>query len=148
MDNALDVRPYHIKDLDQLMDAWEGANALAHPFLSEAYVAQLRRDIPALYLPNADTWVADLDGRVVGFLALIGNEVGAIFLQPDFHARGIGRALMDKAQELHGELEVEVFKENSIGREFYDNYGFVLLEEKCHEPTGDQVLRLSFTPTK
>jgi len=39
---------------------------------------------------------------VEGLIALMGNEVGAIFLQPDFH----GKAMMDKAQELRCDLEV------------------------------------------
>ena len=52
---------------------------------------------------------------------------------------------MDKAQALHGDLEVEVFKENSIGCAFYFRYGFELLKETLHEPTGQQLLRLGFT---
>ena len=51
-------------------------------------------------------------------------------------------------EELHGDLEVEVFKENSIGRNFYSHYGFEHLEEKVHEPTGQQVLRLKLTANK
>ncbi len=72
----------------------------------------------------------------------------AIFLQPKFHGKGAGKLLMDKAQELHGDLEVEVFKENLIGRKFYSQYGFEILEEKLHKPTGQQVLRLKFTDNK
>ena len=49
---------------------------------------------------------------------------------------------MDKANELHSSLEVEVFKANTIGRKFYSSYGFELLEEKHHEPTGQPLLRL------
>jgi hypothetical protein len=49
------------------------------------------------------------------------------------------------AIEIHGDLEVEVFKENAIGRKFYSRYGFSLVEEKLHEPTGQQILRLKFT---
>ena len=55
---------------------------------------------------------------------------------------------MDKAQELHGDLEVEVFKNNTIGRKFYAQYGFEQLEEKLHEPTVQQLLRLRFTANK
>lgn len=75
----------------------------------------------------------------------MGNEVGAIFLQPACHAVGAGRALMDKAQSLHRALEVEVFKANSIGRKFYAQYGFKSVNESFHEPTGEQVLRLTFS---
>lgn len=55
---------------------------------------------------------------------------------------------MDKAQELHGNLEVEVFNENAIGRKFYSNYGFNLIAEKNHEEIGNQLLRLKFTANK
>ena len=51
---------------------------------------------------------------------------------------------MDKANELHSSLEVEVFKANAIGRKFYSKYGFELLEEKHHESTGQPLLRLRF----
>ena len=108
----------------------------------------MRKNVRDIYLPNTDTWVAEIDNEVKGFIALMGNEVGAIFLQPDCHGKGIGKALMDKAQDLHGNLEVEVFKVNSIGRNFYSKYGFELMEEKLHEPTGQQVLRLKFIAKK
>ncbi len=78
----------------------------------------------------------------------MGNEVGAIFLEPEFHGQGAGKALMGKAQEIHGDLEVEVFRENAIGRRFYTRYGFEQMDEKLHEPTGQQVLRLKFTANK
>ena len=139
------IRQYEDSDLESVLSAWENASKLAHPFLSEEFLAQERKNIPEIYLPNADTWVAEVEGEVVGFVALIGNEVGAIFLQPQHHGKGVGKALMDKAQELHGNLEVEVFRDNKIGRAFYSRYGFELLAEKVHEPTGQQLLRLKFT---
>ncbi len=49
---------------------------------------------------------------------------------------------MDKAKELRGELVVEVFKANSIGRAFYAKYGFESVAEKVHEQTGFELLRL------
>ena len=136
---------YKESDLDEVLSSWETATRLAHPFMTDDFIAQERKNVAEIYIPNTDTWVAEMNGEVKGFIALMGNEVGAIFLQPDCHGKGIGRALMDKAQALHGVLEVEVFKENAIGRKFYSKYGFRLLEEKFHEPTGQSVLRLKFT---
>jgi putative acetyltransferase len=138
------IRPYQETDLDDLMATWEAASALAHPFLSEAFQAQVRRDIPKVYLPMAETWVAEQGDRVVGFLALIGHEVGALFVQPSHHGQGLGRALMDTARGQRTRLEVEVFEDNAIGRAFYDRYGFTPLSESIHEPTGCAVLRLEF----
>ncbi len=113
------IRKYNDKDLTEILSAWESASEVAHPFLSQGFLDQERRNIPELYLPNADTWVAEHDGHDVGFIALIGNEVGAIFVSTQFHGKGVGRALMNKAREIRGELVVEVFRKNKIGRNFY-----------------------------
>jgi len=142
------IRNYHDKDLEAVLSSWEAATRLAHPFMTDEFIAQERINVAEIYMPNTDTWVIEINNNVEGFIALMGNEVGAIFLQPQFHGKGAGKALMNKAQELHGDLEVEVFKENSIGRNFYSNYGFEQIEEKLHEPTGQQVLRLKFTANK
>lgn len=71
--------------------------------------------------------------------------MGAIFVEPEYHGVGVGTALMNKAQALHGDLEVEVFAANAIGRQFYGRYGFELLHETMHEETGNKLLRLKFT---
>jgi putative acetyltransferase len=144
----VNIRQYKNSDLEAVLSSWEIATRLAHPFMTDEFIAQERINVAEIYMPNTDTWVIELDGEVKGFIALMGNEVGAIFLLPECHGIGAGKALMDKAQELHGDIEVEVFKENSIGRKFYSRYGFTQLEEKLHEPTGQQVLRLKFTANK
>jgi putative acetyltransferase len=144
----MNIRPYKNSDLEAVLSSWETATRLAHPFMTDEFIAQERINVAEVYMPITDTWVVDIDGNIEGFIALMGNEVGAIFLQPKYHGKGAGKALMDKAQELHGDLEVEVFKDNSIGRKFYSHYGFEQLEEKLHEPTGQQVLRLKFTANK
>lgn len=138
------IRQYRESDLAGILSSWENASKIAHPFLEEEFLEQERYNIPNMYLPNADTWVAEVNDIVVGFMALIGNEVGAIFVEPDFQGKGLGKSLMDKAKAIHGALEVEVFKENHIGRKFYSVYGFEQIEEKTHEQTGNKLLRLRF----
>ena len=139
------IRQYEGQDLQDLLTTWAAASEIAHPFLTEDFLAAERENIPNLYLPNAETWVYEADGRVVGFVDLIGNEVGAIFVHPNHQRMGIGKRLMDKAKELRGELEVEVFVKNAIGRAFYAKYGFTPIQEKVHDQTGFDLLRLRFT---
>ena len=141
------IRQYQPEDLRDVLIVWERASSLAHPFLTESFIEQERLNIPNLYLPNADTWVVLKENNVIGFIALIGNEVGAIFVDPECHGLGMGKALMDHAHSLHPTLELSVFKENKIGRKFYDRYGFTLFEESEYEPTGDMVLRLVYKAT-
>jgi putative acetyltransferase len=139
------IRQYKETDLQAVLDSWEIATRSVHKFMSDEFITQGLKDIEKVYLPITDTWVVEFDAEVKGFIALMGNEVGALFLQPDYHGEGAGRALMDKAQSLHPTLEVEVFKVNLTGRKFYAKYGFDFLKETLHEPTGQQVLRLKFT---
>ena len=136
------IREYEDKDLGQLLDAWYSASQVAHPFLDEDFFEQERKDIAALYLPNAETWVYELDGVVIGFIALIGNEVGAIFVDSKFHGQGVGRALMDKARSIRDVLELDVFEDNLVGRRFYEKYGLSRVDEHVHEETGFVQLRL------
>ncbi len=136
------IRAYQPEDCDDVVNVWAQASALAHPFLSEEFLALERHNIPHVYLPNADTWVWVADQKVVGFISLLGNEVGAIFVDPKFHRSGIGRALMARAKALRGALEVEVFERNLQGRAFYSSLGFELMHKKVHDQTGFEVMRL------
>lgn len=139
------IRAYQDNDLNEVLEVWYQASLLAHPFLDETFLSQERENIAKVYMPLAETWVYLRHGHLVGFISLIGHEVGAIFVDPTVHGEGIGRALMDHARALREELEVEVFKANRIGRRFYDRYGFSLEREHVHEQTGQPVLRLQLT---
>ena len=141
------IRKYEARDLEALLNVWAAASAVAHPFLSEEDLQLQRRNIPEVYLPKAETWVWEADGLVVGFIALLGAEVGALFVDPRFHRAGIGRALMDWARALRGELEVEVFTANTLGRAFYASYGFTLIRRTIHESAGLELMRLRLAPT-
>ena len=69
--------------------------------LSE-YRAQLEGHPDAVHLPpaqvaNGQVTVAELDGRVVGFAAVVGGELDGLFVEPALWGQGIGRALADSA---------------------------------------------------
>ena len=49
----------------------------------------------------------------------------ALFLAPEFLRRGGGRRLVRHAQELRGELTVDVNEQNPAARQFYEACGFV-----------------------
>jgi len=140
------IRRFEPEDTDAVVEAWRRASALAHPFLDPEFVAEEERRTREVYLPNAETWVAEFDGRPVGFVALVDDEIGGLFLDPAFHGQGLGRALVDKAVELRGAVRVEVFSANVIGRRFYTAYGFVGDEEYLHEETGQMLLCQRFDP--
>jgi putative acetyltransferase len=141
------IRPYDPKDRDALLTVWAESAAVAHPFWTPAKFEQERRDIVTRYLPIAETYVCDRAGAVVGFISLLGNEVGGIFVAPHCHGQGIGRALMDWARDTRDHLELDVLEANEIGRRFYAAYGFRVVGARMDEATGGQVLRLRLPPS-
>jgi putative acetyltransferase len=139
------IRKYQPADCEDVLRVWAEASAVAHPFVSGEFLELERHNIPNVYLPNAETWVWVADEQAIGFISLLGNEVGAIFVDPKFHRAGIGRALMDRARALRGALEVEVFERNLRGRAFYTKLGFQPMHQKLHDQTGFEVVRLRLT---
>ena len=137
------IRQYQPGDTDALVALWRRANALAHPFLKKAFVAQVAQDMRDVYLPNAETWVSVRDAAPIGFIALIGSDIGGLFVDPDHHGHGHGRALADHGAALHGPLRVEVFAQNTLGRRFYDRYGFVETGRYQHAPSGEMTLQMA-----
>lgn len=139
------IRPYQDTDLNKLLEAWYSASLVGHPFLDEAFFQQERKNIREIFLPKAETWVYEQDGTVVGFISLLGNEVGAIFVDANFHGKGVGRALMDHAKGLRDFLELTVFQDNQVGRDFYEKCGFRQVDELLHDETGYWQLKLKLT---
>jgi putative acetyltransferase len=137
------IRDYKTNDTDVLIDIWEKANALAHPFLARDFVAFVKDAMRTTFLPNAQTWVIEEHGTPIGFIAMMGNEIGGLFLDPDHHGQGHGRAMVDHVVGLKGPLRVEVFKDNKVGRPFYERYGFEFVEEYLHDQSGAITFRLS-----
>ena len=136
------IRKYRLNDKDRLVAIWRSASALAHPFLDGAFMDREEIALRTQYLTAAEIWVCEVDGLAVGFVALIGEEIGGLFLEPVCHGRGLGRAMVDFTLALRGRLDVEVFERNAIGRRFYRRCGFVEMARSVHQDTGETVIRM------
>ncbi|KJS25820.1 MAG: hypothetical protein VR75_09540 [Hyphomonadaceae bacterium BRH_c29] len=140
------IRPYTDHDTDAVVSIWRAASELAHPFLSVPFLDAEAENVRNVYPKFAEIWMLEDDGKPIGFIALLGAEVGAIFLQPEHHGKGHGRAMMDFAVSKKGAVTLDVFKANATGRAFYDRYGFQQVGEYVHEASGQATLKLAFTP--
>lgn len=138
------IRKHKEQDLEQIIDVWYQSSTLAHPFLSSSFVEKVKSDMTNIYIPNSETWVYEIDNLIVGFISMLDNEIGGLFVLPNNHSKGIGTKLVDFIKREHTVLEVEVFEKNLIGRAFYDKYGFKRIKKYNHKESGSEVLRLKF----
>lgn len=94
------------------------------------YRDQLMANPDAVHLPpaqiaNGQVIVAELDGQIAGFAAVVGGELDGLFVEPDLWGRGIGRVLIDAATHEARDrgLALTVIAAPSA-RRFYESCGF------------------------
>ena len=133
---ALEIRPFRPEERDELLDVWEAANRVGHPFFDEAELLARRRRLIEVYLPASESWVAWGEGRIVGGIGLDGAFVGGLFVDPAHHRCGIGRRLLDHATALKGPLALEVYVANPAARRFYDRCGFIAVDRREVDDDG------------
>jgi ribosomal protein S18 acetylase RimI-like enzyme len=78
--------------------------------------------------------VAELDGRVVGYVAVTGNHIESLYIMPDAQGHGVGRALLAAAeQRLSGPVTLRCLTANGRARSLYERCGFaVTRQEEVH----------------
>ena len=136
------IRKYNEIEIPTLVGIWEQASTMAHPFLDNEFTQMVKKAMTEMYLPNSDTWVYVESNKIIGFISMIENEIGGLFVSPKHHSKGIGTSLVNHIKQYHKELEVEVFELNEVGKPFYEKYGFKVFKEYIHEGSNQKVLRM------
>lgn len=131
------IRAYEAStDLETLSAIWFAASLLAHPFIGEERLREQRVLIETKYLPEAETFVACRAGAPVGFVSLLDNFIGGLFVAPGQQGHGIGRTLVAHALKLKGELLLEVYTGNAQALRFYEALGFEELSRRAQDDEG------------
>ncbi|HIU17255.1 MAG TPA: acetyltransferase [Candidatus Avidesulfovibrio excrementigallinarum] len=111
-------------DYEHLVDIWERAVRATHTFLAEGDITALRAEIPA-YFPHVALWVLDDGERPAGFMGMDGRHIAMLFVDPHWHRRGMGTALISFAVHRYGlPLTVDVNEQNPAAHAFYLRQGF------------------------
>ena len=110
------------EELEELQRRASLANPIDRPHL-EAHPDAIH--LPPAQIANGQVFVAELDGRVAGFAAVVGGELDGLFVEPELWGQGIGRALADKAthEARNRGLALSVIA-NPAARGFYERCGF------------------------
>lgn len=132
------VRAFQPQDLQAVLDIWLTASIKAHDFIPESFWKEQLAAMAEIYLPAAQVFVYEEEGRVTGFSALYDNILAALFVYPDCQGKGQGKSLLQHAIT-HSEqpLSLGVYKANQPSVGFYRSQGFVIREERVCQHTGE-----------
>ncbi|KRA80378.1 acetyltransferase [Altererythrobacter sp. Root672] len=112
-------------DVSRALEIWRDATDATHEFLTPEH----RVEIDAMFagwLPEAELWLA-LDEReqTVGFLAMDGDMIDALFVDPAVHGQGYGTKLVNHALTMAPNATVDASEQASNALPFYESLGFV-----------------------
>jgi len=132
-----------------------------------ATLFRLVRDISLPYLPQLHTpeavaaffrdhvftectiWLAETD-EILGFCAFRPGWLDHLYIHPDRHHQGLGRALLARAQAAQPMLQLRVFQQNHRAIRFYEAAGFRLVAlsdgSDNEEKTPDALYRWEVAP--
>lgn len=122
------VRPYKDHDFDALVGRWHETNLVSYRYVA-AHQNHTLEDARTFFgdrvLSQCEVWVA-IDRRgLLGMLALQVPWIRQFAVFPEFQRRGVGSALLRKAQERSPlQLRLYTFQRNQPARAFYEKHGF------------------------
>lgn len=138
------IRRYESRDWDDICRIHDAAriDELRDSVGLDAYLT-LAETFESEGLFDDEVWVAELDGRVAGFIAGSGGEITWAYVDPHLYRRGVGRALVaHMLSRATGPVELEVLDGNGA-RAFYEALGFVLESTTTGKLAGNE----TFTAT-
>ncbi|MDM7918812.1 MAG: GNAT family N-acetyltransferase [Methanosarcina sp.] len=130
------IRTCRETDLDEMVRIWYDASVIAHFFMPAPFWASYKPAMKKKYLPLAENYVFEQDGKIAGFISLAGEIVCALFVAPEAQGKGAGKALLEHAKALKGRLSLKVYKDNRKAVLFYEKSGFRAAGEEIDEHTG------------
>lgn len=133
------IRPMEPYDTDEAAEVWwRSRHAPDSQVPASIHSPDSVRDWFAdMLLPDAQTWVALDDDRVVAVLTLDGDDLDQLYVDPDAAGQGIGSTLVELAKELRpGGLALWTFQRNTRAQAFYRHHGFV--EVRRTEGAGNE----------
>ncbi len=131
------------EDHDAVAEIWHASASL--PTVGPAIMPQLaalRRRLDQEIATGWSITLAELDGEIVGFLAIKPAEaiLDQLFVRPDRLGTGLGSALLAHAKSLmQGGFTLFTRSGNIRARRFYERAGLAHLRDDVHPTFGDAI---------
>jgi len=137
------IRKYNHKDINKVINVWYESSIVSHSFLSNDILEKQKKDIDK-YLRDSETWVAEIDMEIVGFISLMGKYIGGLFVSPKYFRNKIGTTLLQEAIKEKGSLSVSVYEKNLIARKFYERKGFIFVNKFYQKESNEYIINMVY----
>lgn len=130
-ESDLTLRPAEVADARPLAELFIAARRAAEPAMPAP--VHSRDSIYAWFAELLDgereTWVAEQDDDIVGYIILDPAWLDSIYVRPELTGQGVGSVLLDLAKSLRPDgFALWVFRTNVRAQQFYRRHGLLMLE--------------------
>lgn len=102
-------------------------------------------------IKNDEMYVDEIEGKIIGFGHAVPGEILAIFVDPTFHKKGIGRSLLQHGLEMAKKGNPSAIKaEASLNAvPFYKKHGFIEIGERIIARNGQKlpIVLMEYSPS-
>lgn len=127
MSAKIQIRPMLETEMEEVLQLWRKTCAATYHFLQTSHTEEEDHAyFTTVIAAKNQIWVAELEGKIAGFLAIRENHLDRLYVAPKLQRIGIGRALLDHAKTLSPVgLTLCTHQKNTAARQFYEVQGFV-----------------------
>ena len=130
------IRLFEFQDLDKIMDIWLQGTLEAHSFIDAEYWKKNFDSVKSV-LPNAEVYVYEEEGEILGFIGMDAEYIAGIFVAAGHKGQGIGHQLIETVKKKK-RLSLHVFDKNTGAMAFYLKEGFTVRERMTEKDTGER----------
>ena len=147
---SLSIRPYEDSDLERVIEVWlrgwDSAKLRVH---SPHDAERLRSIIPRWIEGGVLAYVAVVGTTVVGFVMLRGEELGQLYVDPDYQRKGIGRKLLEFTKQIRATgFSLTAIAASIDAMRFYEREGLLRTGMEIDRGSGIEVMRYEWRPVR
>jgi putative acetyltransferase len=132
----VNIRPRSGADeYPRLVQIWRSAVDATHDFLAAEHRDDIEAHLASDYLPHVRVFVAEREGRVVGFAGIAEDRLEMLFVDAQERGRGTGTALLSFALD-RGVTSVDVNEQNTQAAAFSRRRGFTVIGRSALDDQG------------
>lgn len=148
------IRKFQNKDAKQVADLIRRndleVTSLYYPKeVIELWVDELTPEYIIKKSKNRQCYVATDNKKIIGYVSFDGSEIKKLFVNPDYHKKGIGRMLINKIEDFAKAKKIKKLKldSNLYAEKFYKHVGFKKIKNK-YRKVGDKKIKMIYMEKK